>query len=179
MKRIYTDGTSDKAMLFIGKEVEMTPAYDLRTLFVVGADYNPDELFEIATKNDCRHVYFGANMSFTIQPYEQGQSWHKLLSDFVSRPIWFTLDFQLHQWPWVRTQDFSHVDNFIPMVSVRIPHIQDLNYNACIKLDDNDFNCTNPGVWVHSVHDLKSRDVFTSWSEYTQDEIIRTEKDNG
>ena len=41
-----------------------------------------------------------------------------------------------------------------------------------IKLDDKDFNATNPGVWVHSVHDLMKRKTFTSWDKYKQDKPV-------
>jgi len=53
-----------------------------------------------------------------------------------------------------------------------LPYINQLNYNACIKLDDKDFKASNPGVWVHSVQDLQKRKVFTDWTKYTKDEII-------
>jgi len=53
-----------------------------------------------------------------------------------------------------------------------MPYIDLLGYNACVKIDDKDFDSTNPGVWVHKVHDLKTRDTFTDWSKYTTDEII-------
>jgi hypothetical protein len=59
------------------------------------------------------------------------------------------------------------------MVSVKLPYLQQLGYNATIKLDDKDFNATNPGVWCHSLHSLQNRSVFTSWSKYTQDEVIK------
>ena len=48
-------------------------------------------------------------------------------------------------------------DNFIPMISVKLPYIKQFGYNATIKLDDKDFAATNPGVWCHSVHDLQKR----------------------
>jgi hypothetical protein len=64
-------------------------------------------------------------------------------------------------------------NNFIPMISVKIPHIQQLGYNATIKLDDRDFAATNPGVWCHSLHNLRDRQVFTDWSRYTKDEIVK------
>jgi hypothetical protein len=64
-------------------------------------------------------------------------------------------------------------NNFIPMISVKIPYIQQLGYNATIKLDDRDFAATNPGVWCHSLHTLKDRAVFTDWSRYIKDEIVK------
>ena len=59
------------------------------------------------------------------------------------------------------------------MISVKLPYIALLGYNAVIKLDDRDFAATNPGVWCHELHDLMSRDRFTSWDQYSQDEITK------
>jgi hypothetical protein len=36
MKRDYTDGVADNVVFFIGNEVEHTPAFGMRTLFVTG-----------------------------------------------------------------------------------------------------------------------------------------------
>jgi hypothetical protein len=60
------------------------------------------------------------------------------------------------------------------MISVKLPYIQQLGYNATIKLDDKDFAASNPGVWCHSLHSLTKREgVFTDWSKYTNDEVVR------
>jgi hypothetical protein len=63
-------------------------------------------------------------------------------------------------------------DNFIPMISVKLPYMKLLGYNATIKLDDKDFAATNPGVWCHNLHDLQNRDRYTAWSQYTKDKVI-------
>ena len=44
--------------------------------------------------------------------------------------------------------------------------------NDMSKLDDTDFNATNPGVWVHRIHELKSLDKFTDWEQYKSDKPI-------
>jgi len=67
---------------------------------------------------------------------------------------------------------YTEYNRFIPMISVKMPYIDLLGYNACVKIDDKDFDSTNPGVWVHKVHDLKTRDTFTDWSKYTTDTVI-------
>ena len=43
---------------------------------------------------------------------------------------------------------FTSHFNFIPLISIKIPHVDKLNYNACIKLDDVGFESTNFGVWL-------------------------------
>jgi hypothetical protein len=67
----------------------------------------------------------------------------------------------------------TEYSNFIPMISVKLPYMSQLGYNATIKLDDRDFAATNPGVWCHSLHDLQNRAVFTPWSQYTKDKVIK------
>ena len=67
MKRDYTDGEQDNVTLFTGVEVEHTPAYGQRTLFVVGI-HNPIDLMQKAREQDCTHIYLGANQSFNPDP---------------------------------------------------------------------------------------------------------------
>jgi hypothetical protein len=47
--------------------------------------------------------------------------------------------------------------NFIPQIRVSIPYTKLWNYNTMLKIDDKDFDATNPGVWCHSLHSLMSR----------------------
>jgi hypothetical protein len=63
--------------------------------------------------------------------------------------------------------------NFIPMLSVKLPYIRQFPYGTTLKLDDKDFSATNAGVWCHNLHDLQKRRVFTDWSKYTQDEVLK------
>jgi hypothetical protein len=41
-----------------------------------------------------------------------------------------------------------------------------------VKVDDVDFNNSNPGVWTMSMNHFKQSSGFTSWNEYKQDEPI-------
>ena len=86
--------------------------------------------------------------------------------------IWVTLDFDVKYAEWVLESGMTEYDTFIPMVSVKLPYINQFNYNTTIKLDDKDFKATNPGVWCHSLHELQTRKTFTDWTKYTKDEII-------
>ena len=53
------------AQLFVGTEIEFTPAHGQKTLFVVGIQ--PKELIEVAMiAHKCTHIYFGANQSFPM-----------------------------------------------------------------------------------------------------------------
>jgi hypothetical protein len=163
----------NKVSLFVGTEVEHTPAYGQKTLFVVGVQ--PVELIKAAyVAHKCTHIYFGANQSFGPDGTDQyGPPWDEMISYCLKKGYLCTLDFDASDTEYVLEFGFAEYHNFVPMVSVKLPYLQQLGYNATIKLDDKDFNATNPGVWCHSLHSLQNRTVFTSWSKYTQDEVIK------
>ena len=48
----------NEVSFFIGTEVEHTPAFGLRTLFVVGVQ-DPQIILQEFNNNDCEHIYFG------------------------------------------------------------------------------------------------------------------------
>ena len=160
---------------FVGKEVEHTPAIGKRTLFVVGIQPN-DKIEEWALTAKCEHIYFGADMSFPkldINDMEGWQPWHAMIMHFLQNGYLCTLDVDCTCAEGLVESGLTDYNNFIPMISVKLPYIQLLGYNATIKLDDKDFAATNPGVWCHSLHELRDRNVFTNWSEYTKDEIAK------
>jgi hypothetical protein len=162
------------ASIFVGTEVEHTPAFGLKTLFVVGIQ--SVELIEAAyIAHKCEHIYFGANASFPNIDINNSvwTVWENMIHPFLSRGYLCTLDIDVNQAEGLVESGLSERHNFIPMISVKLPYLQQLGYNATIKLDDKDFNATNPGVWCHSLHSLQNRDQFTSWSKYTKDEVIK------
>lgn len=163
MKRDYKHQPKDTVNFFVGTEVEHTPAYGKRTLFVVGRK-TPHEIENWYLEQDCEHIYLGANMSFTPE-----EDWDLTVLPLLKRGYLVTLDFTAENVEWILDSGYTEYRNFIAMISVKLPYIEQLGYNACLKLDDRDFAATNPGVWVHSVHDLMSRSQYTSWEEYKND----------
>ena len=169
------------ATFFIGTEVEHTPAYGKKTLFVVGIqDYH--RILEIILDSKSHpepieHVYFGANMSFPNLAVNNGEKWGKwekmIFSVMEQADIMCTLDVDVSCVEGLAESGLCENHNFIPMISVKVPYAQLLGYNATIKLDDRDFRATNPGVWCHSLHQLQSRRTFTDWSKYIKDEVIK------
>lgn len=161
--------------LFVGTEVEHSPAFGRKTLFVVGIQ--PQELIEAAAiAHKCTHIYFGANQSFPRLDTNSNdwKAWENMIFPFLMQAYWCTLDIDVSCVEGLLESGLTEHHNFIPMISVKMPYIQQLGYNATIKLDDKDFAATNPGVWCHSLHTLMKRDmVFTDWSKYTKDEVIR------
>ena len=174
MEREYQAGTKNDVTIFTGIEIEHTPAYGKKTLFVVGI-HKADELAEIATLNNCDHIYLGANHSYAPMDYDQIISWELMTLELLRKDFWITLDIdsKFYEFSEDMMVSLCCYDKFIPMISVKLPYIANLNYNACVKIDDRDFKATNPGVWVHHLHDLMDRKKFTNWSQYGKDEIIK------
>jgi len=154
---------------FTGKEVEHTPVYGKNTLFVVGCRPFGEVLDQIEFHH-VRHVYLGANGSFTPD-----EKWYALVDNLLGLGLWVTLDFDISHVEWILDAGFTEQHKFIPMISAKLPYINQLGYNACLKLDDKEFEGSNPGVWVHSVHKLMDRSVFTDWEQYNNDTVVVNE----
>lgn len=170
MKRDYTTGEADSVQFFIGNEVEHTPAFGLKTLFVTGI-HSVDEV--ASNLNGAEHIFFGANHSFNPKDALEWQRWETMITYFLDKGYLCSLDI-----PMVVVEEFNDgplndYNNFIPQIRVPIPYVKLWNYNTMIKIDDKGFNVTNPGVWTHSLHDLKDRSKFTSWDKYKSDTILK------
>jgi hypothetical protein len=175
MKRDYTDGVADNITFFIGTEIEKTPAYGMKTLFVVGV-HDDQIITTMAQNNDCTHIYFGANQSFKtdgVNDAENWRMWEDMIYVCLEQGYWCTLDLDVREVEGLLESGLVEKQQFIPQISVKLPYLQQLGYNATIKIDDKDFKATNPGVWCHNLHDLLGRDRFTSWDQYGKDEIIK------
>ena len=165
----------DQVDFFIGTEVEHSPAFGHKTLFVVGIQ-DASVILNMVKNNNCTHVYFGANQSFPKLDTNDGESWREwegMILECLQAGLLCTLDLDVTCAEGLAESGLIEYNNFISMISVKLPYLQMLGYNATIKLDDKDFAATNPGVWCHSLHDLKDRKVFTDWSKYTKDEVIK------
>ena len=179
MKRNYSDGESSDVKFFTGFEVEKTPAYDMDTLFVVGPQSLKD-IIKHAEHQGSEHIYLGANQSFHVDltQHHEGEikKWSDIVNGLLDDNYWVTLDYDIKYHEWILESGFNESEKFISQISVKLPDINQLNYNACIKIDDRDFDATNPGVWIHQVHDLMDRNKFTNWDSYTKDEPIKVDK---
>ena len=94
------EGYTDNTKFFIGTEVEHTPAYGQRTLFVIGLQ-NPKEILARALNNNCPHIYLGANQSFNPTDAEL-VDWDFMCIELLKNDIWVTLDY-----------DVSHHENIL------------------------------------------------------------------
>ena len=171
----------EQVNFFVGTEVEHTPAFGLLTMFVVGV-HSEDAIIQALDTHyalggkPITHIYFGANQSFPnpdINDAAVWKQWENMIVSCLQKGYLCTLDIDVKSAEGLVESPLVEYNNFIPMISVKLPYLQMLGYNAIIKLDDKDFAATNPGVWCHSLHDLKDRTKFTDWSKYTQDEVIK------
>ena len=163
------------ADMFVGTEVEHSPAHGMRTLFVIGLQ-DATNVVAAAQEFNCEHIYFGANMSFPNPPVNNSgvwNQWENMIGSCLMHGAWCTLDIDVAAAEGLLEGTLIDHDRFIPMISVKLPYAKLYNYNTTIKIDDKDFQATNPGVWCHSLHELRNRAVFTDWSKYTQDKVIK------
>ena len=175
MNRDYDNGVKDDVVYFTGYEVEHTPVHGEHTLFVVGPQ-DPAEVIAKAKKEAVEHVYLGANQSFNIDGGTSRQ-WDGLVEELCQAGFWVTLDYDIRYHEYVLDAGYNEQNKFISMISGKMPYIDQLNYNACVKIDDKDFKASNAGVWVHYARDLQPRDKFTSWEKYENDSPISIDND--
>ena len=77
----------ENTKFFIGTEVEHTPAYGQKTLFVVG--YQPkEEILARALNSGCPHIYLGANQSFNPPTEKDWKGWDELVTSLLKDDIW-------------------------------------------------------------------------------------------
>ena len=166
---------------FTGYEVEHTICHGMFTLFVVGTP----PLEEILRKAEdshalldeskrIRHIYFGTSQSFNPKAisHEEYKAWDDVIVPLLKDGYWVTLDFDVKHIEGVLESSYCEYDRFVPMISVKLPYIKQLNYNTTLKLDDRTWGATNSGVWTHQLHDLMSMDKYTHWDQYTQDTTL-------
>jgi hypothetical protein len=164
---------------FVGTEVEHTPAYGKRTLFVVGVQSVDDiqgwidDFGNFEQESDhIQHIFFGANHSFDPQNNLEWQRWESMIQHFLKLGYLCSLDIPMSAVEQFNDTGLCEYNNFVPQIRVSIPYIRLWNYNTMLKIDDNDFDATNPGVWTHSLHSLMDRKTFTPWSAYTKDQTL-------
>ena len=167
IKSVRVTDRSDSDFM-VGREIEHTPAYNMQTLFL--PKIYPVKFIMSVKPKHCTHLYFGANKGFpeTVDSKEF-KIWEVTVLAFLKKGFWCTLDFQPHHWNLVMNSKLINEPRFIPLVSLEVPGIERANYNTCIKLDDTGIEATNGGVWVHELHNLRTRETFTRWDEYRGD----------
>lgn len=168
MQRAYQTQPQNDVTYFTGIEVEHTPHHGDVTLFVVGCQ-PAEEILRQAASASAQHIYLGANKSF--RPHN---SWKEVTAHLLDAGLCVTLDYPVWQHYNVCCVmgDLMSHPRLTPMISVEIPHVGDVNPNTTVKIDDVDFNSTNPGVWCHPLRSFLIPQHFTPWEAYEQDQVI-------
>ena len=173
MIRDYDTGKAKDVIFFTGIEVEKTPAFGMKTLFVTGVQ----DYYAIRQKyisEECTHIFFGANHSYQPITSEDFEDCDLMIRAFTDKDILCSLDIpSTINLEWFLDGGLTESDNFIPQLRVVVPYVAQWNYNTMIKIDDKDFKASNPGVWCHSLHDLMDRNKFTDWSKYGLDKVLK------
>jgi hypothetical protein len=160
---------------FTGYEVEHTVCYGMKTLFVVGTPPLQEILQQANRDVDIKQIYFGTSQSFNPKAMTQEEyaPWDEVILGCLKEDYWVTLDFGVEHVEGVIESGYCEHARFVPMISVKLPYINQLNYNATIKLDDRTWGATNPGVWTHHLPSLMTKETYTHWDQYTQDTEIK------
>ena len=157
---------------FVGTEIEHTPCKGQKTLFVVGIQLI-DEVIALAKQHELNHIYLGASQSFSPQDAQQWDHWDNFISALLKHNFLVSLDFDVQYAEDLHEEGWCENDNFIPIISVKLPYLKLFNYNTVVKIDDTTWGHSNSGVWSHSLHDLLDQNKYTAWREYSGDNIIK------
>ena len=174
MERIGHENTA----FFIGPEVEHTPAYSRKTLFVVGKQ-SLEKILSLAREHKVTHIFMGANHSFVVDPTDGTLYWDNTITALLDRGFWVSLDYPAHQHESVLKILNAGVWQsrmFVPLLRVEIPNVQTSSPNLTVKIDDIGFKSTNPGVWCLHFHEVTDSNRFTDWIEYGSDVVIEEDK---
>ena len=161
--------TQHQLKYFTGLEVENTPAKGLQTLFVIG-EQDPAETLTQYKQQNCKHIFFGADHSFTNK--SDATKWMLMIAHSLNHNILCSLDIPPAQIEAVNDiLKHSNYPNFIAQIRLELNAFN--SHKTCIKLDDK-LGADSGGVWTHTVDSLKTQDAHTQWSAYEQDETVWT-----
>jgi hypothetical protein len=173
MDRDYKTGKSDSVGVFSGVEVEHTPAFGKQTLFLARNDLTFDAIKELAQSVNAEAIYYGANRSYMHNHGMQLAQMKRLIEDGYYVTVDY--DYSIHNEVKEKFKMLWNNELFIPFCSIIFSNSEE-DDQLCIKVDDVDFNKTNPGVWTMTMNHFKQTSGFTSWKEYKQDEPIQENK---
>jgi hypothetical protein len=161
--------TLDKNVVFLmGPEVEHTPAYSKKTLFVVGKP-GVDQILQVARENKTPHIRLGFDRSFTVNSVDETGYWDKTLTRLLDTGFWVTLEYPADNHEDVRQMLNAGIWQsriFVPLLSYKVPSVSSSSPNLTIKLDDSKFGGTNPGVWCMHHTAVTDSNRFTDWQDY-------------
>lgn len=153
----------DEVVYAVGPEVEHTPVFSSKTLFVNGIR-SVSQMTEFAEKNSCKHVCLGAFDSF-----QKNKKWDEIIAQLLDTGLYVSLhypadanDFLLEA---LAANVWGH-PHFIPVVVISMPGIADLSKNLMLKVGDDCQNELNPGVWTIPMREVLDSNRFTPWGDF-------------
>jgi len=171
---------------FVGPEIEQTTAFGKKTLFVVGLQ-DTTLVENLAKEHGVKHIFLSANRSFDSVDMVNGQymvgdtlatDWEKQIQHLLDAGYMVSLDYPAHKHVMVLeilNKGIWQSRNFIPILSVPVPHVNTSSINLTIKIDDVNFAATNPGVWCLNHQEVTDSNRFTGWAEYSDDIVLEIE----
>jgi len=152
---------------FYGFEVENTPAKGLGTVWIVGL---PTDCYGVtAVAHGYSQLRMGANNSFNPTSTAEWERWEEVLLYALDNGVeWVSLEFGIEHYNRVLESCVIEYPNFIPILKIDMPYINQLGYNAVLKIGDTKEK-TNPGNWTVYVQELISRKAYTHHTHYPQE----------
>lgn len=173
MNRTYENMVTNTAKMFVGLEVERTPYFGLRTLFVVASPQDQVDLITtLAEQNNCTHIFLGANHSYEPQSIEEALEWSKAIG-VLSKKFKVSVDVGSNFLHYFRRSNAHLIENVCLQIRLEISHIQEYNDLVMIKIDDSGFKHGNPGIWTTPLTKICVEENFTAWDAYNQDRIVK------
>lgn len=152
---------------YIGPEVNHTPAYSKKTLFV--EEYQQTKFIEeTARQHKASHISLGASNSFDIH-----NDWNSQITALLDKGFAVTLQYpvELHYRVFMElSQSVLQSKSFIPLPIVRIVGMSEVNPNLTLKIDDQ----SGEGTWALHFHQLMDSNRFTPANEIQMLEIEPT-----
>jgi hypothetical protein len=137
-------------------------------LFVSGLQ-NPAEILVLSKQNNAKHIHFGTDQSFNPRSIDELKQWNLMIISLLKQNYWCTLEFDNKFIEDIQECEMITFRKFIAKISVKLPNLQKLNYNSILKIDDKEFEFSNPGIWTHRLHDLQDYGKFVDWDQYKGD----------
>ncbi len=149
---------------YIGPEVNQTPAFSKRTLFV--EDFQDTKVIEsTAREYKTPHISLAAKNTFSLE-YE----WNSQLTALLDRGFMVTLEYpaELHSRLMLDlSRSVMQSRNFVPLPRVDIKGMSTLNPNLTLKIDDE----SGDGVWAMHYHQIMDSNRYTASSEFQMEPV--------
>jgi hypothetical protein len=173
MKRQYdSEVVRDDVLTFTGIEVERTPCFGMKTYFVVGVPREEPYIFvNKVMKEDSEQIYFGANHSLKNWKEEWTTPLVSLIKECLNAKFNVTIDVDPVTVP-NQIKNFLSNPKFSITYAIPVPNIEKVKGTINIKLDDEDFEATNPGVWSTTIETIKVPNNYTGWDDYKKDKPL-------